>query len=961
MLNIQVRIGTDVYELEFYQNDPINLSYRFTDIAELNKSVGSFSKSFRIPATQKNIECFGTFFNPNLVDSFNPKQKADATLSFNTIPLMNGYIQLKGAYIQKEKYADFEIVFFGESVNLARALGDSKLKDLDLSDYDHTVNYDNVTDSWDGNLFSGKLKYGLIDKGFFYGGTTPLDVDNPLVPNQFTPFLRVNELVSEIFTQNGFTLDSDFLTNQTEIYTPFFNGRQSLQTSEQLGLHTIQVGLTADDVQAVSGLTNYVPSGMSETTPFYDAGGNFDTATDAYTPPYDAQFVMYGQVAVEWNATQSESADISIQIRNITDGVNIYSTDEVIIPNGGEHVFLFSETQFLDSTKEYALSVNVISSAGSITIKGDNTTGLNSSFWSVFAYGEPLSTFTLDLAANAPNIKQIDYLTSLQKMFNLVFVPDRNDPTKITVEPFKDYTTITDIKDWTDLISYDKDVSIKPTTDIQYKKYEFTYSEGKDFINKLFQDNANRTFGRYLIEDTENDFSTSELTVKPDFGAYPLQAIEGTNLLIHKSMDEQGAPITDPLCRVVFWGGKKPVTGLFIKDGLTTITETDYPYFGHYDEVNPSVTDNDLNYGGDTPVYPIDSNPNNNLYNVYWRPYVDQLYSSEARTMDAYFNLSVPDVADFRFNDKIWIKDSYWRILELDHSPNSNDLTKVKLLKLIDAVRACEWLPYQSLPNGSISFIDTDGTIGAPTQSCCELFGYQFIDSACYYQNTDVGGFNRPNPSIFGGVAGSDIVNGIAIGNNLSGRLRNLIQGRSLSSSFDDVVLLGSNGKAIAEGFHRGGGWWHKNFGTGTELNQYGQITFIYEGDFDDNDVVELFIEGRLNNRLNIPDDSGISVNMNVNLTTLSAASSNVVKSENYIFNEVLLKIGGVASTKNGGTLFEPDIAVGTFSSSSPSVKMGIDTTSDTTQHRITLNNHNITNTDKTRIICVMNYTMAKF
>ena len=961
MLGIQVTINGDSYLLEVYENDPVNIKYQFADINEISKGVGSFTQSFRIPATEANVACFGTFFESNSVNQFNPKRKVEAVLTFDTIPLINGFIQLKGSYIQKEKYSDYEVVFFGEGVSLSRTLGEQKLSDLDLSAYDHTVNYDNVTDSWDGSLLSGDIRYGLIDRGAFWGGNTPMNAQVPLTPNRFTPFIRVRSLVEAIVNQNGFELDSDFFDDEDDLYTPLLNGRQTLQTEEQLGLHTIQVGLVSDDVQAVSGLTQYIPSGMSELTPFYDSGSNFNTATDAYTPPYDASFSVFGQIVFNWVASGSESAQVSIQIHNITTDTTVYYSGDRLIDDGDSYVFIFDGVVPMLASNEYALRISAWASDGDLTLSGDNTTGLGGSWWGVSSYGLSEGVFDLDTTGVVPDIKQIDYLNSLQKMFNLVFVPDRNNPAKIKVEPFNDYTASTEIKDWTDLIDYSKDVAIRPTTDIQYKKYEFTYSDSKDFLNKFYKDNANRTFGRYLIEDTENDFSTSELTIKPLLGAYPLQAIEGTNLLIFKNIDGTGAPISDPLAKVVYWGGKKPATGLFIKDGLSTITESDYPYFGHYDEVNPSVTDNDLNYGGETPSYPIEANPYNNLYNTYWRPFIDQLYSSEARTMEAHFNLSIADVADFKFNDKIWIKNSYWRILELSNSPNSNDLTKVKLLKILGGVRPCEWLPYQSNPNGQVTFIDSGGIIGAPTQSCCELFGYEFIDSACYYQNTDNNGLNRPSPNAFSGIVGSEVVNGITVGNNLEGQLRNLLQGRNLTSNFDDVAMFGSNGLALAEGIHRAGGWWHENFGIGNEINQHGQVTFIYEGDFDDNDEVELFVDGRKNNRLSIPNESGIAVTFNVSVITNNVVSGQVVKAENYVFNEVLLKINSVASTKNGGTAFNPDIAVGTFSASPPSVKMKIDTTTDTSQHRIVVVNHNVVNTDKTRIVCVANYTMGKF
>ena len=177
MLELKVYKGSQEYYLELYENDPVNITYQFTDLTEIQSATGSFSQSFRIPATEKNIELFGAFFNTNIVEGYNPKVKQKAELSYNTIPILKGFIQLKSAYIQNEVYADLEIVFFGEAVNMARTLGDKKLKDLDLSAYNHIVSYSNAVASWAGTLFSGNILYGLVDK-FGYsiaGGGTPIN------------------------------------------------------------------------------------------------------------------------------------------------------------------------------------------------------------------------------------------------------------------------------------------------------------------------------------------------------------------------------------------------------------------------------------------------------------------------------------------------------------------------------------------------------------------------------------------------------------------------------------------------------------------------------------------------------------------------------------------------------------------------------------------------------------------
>src|SRR6056300_773977 len=54
-----LRLTIDGNEIELYENEPVNLSYQFTDIQQINASSSSFSQTFRVPLTKKNQDYFG--------------------------------------------------------------------------------------------------------------------------------------------------------------------------------------------------------------------------------------------------------------------------------------------------------------------------------------------------------------------------------------------------------------------------------------------------------------------------------------------------------------------------------------------------------------------------------------------------------------------------------------------------------------------------------------------------------------------------------------------------------------------------------------------------------------------------------------------------------------------------------------------------------------------------------------
>jgi hypothetical protein len=980
-----LKVGKLKY-LELYENDPVNLTFQYSDIEKIQSSVGSYSQSFRIPATQNNIDFFGTFFNVNEQGGFNTKRKQPAEMFFNTVPIASGFIQLRQVYIQKERYADFEITFFGDTVDLARTIGDQKLKDLDLSAFDHLLNYSNYTLARVGALFSGKVRYGLIDKGKNFsniGNGQPITADQPLELADFTPCLRIREVVNAIFEDNDFVLDSDFFSDSAldNYLTPFYNGAESPQTSVYLDDYTMLVGLYVTlESFAISGASYYFPSTFVDTGSFWDTQAQYDTTTDILNTDYSAWFSvgMTGRI----NCGYGVGGNFRICLYNNTDGEVVWQSETVMIESGGTHSFIGDFVVQLYSSIDYKYAIWTDQPSSNFDlIAGEYADGFWNTSLRIYDMTEPFNGQTVSLSANAPDIKQMDYLTSLQKMFNLVFVADKLNPKKITIEPFKDYNSGGQIKDWTELLDYGKDVVIKPTTDIQAKEYEWTYSEGKDYVNKFYKDNADRIYGRYLIEDGENDFSTGSKKVQPKFGAFPLSPVQGTGLKIFKAIDEKGAAIKEPLCHVVY-GKNISMNGIFIDDNGTLRTEADFYYIGHYSELNPDVGDIDLNFGGEIPTYPIEANPYDNLYNTYWREYVNQLYSTEARMLQAHFDLDVADISQFEFSDQIWIKDSYWRILSIDYSPNSKSTSKVKLIKILADVRACDWIPYSSNVNGVITFIDENGTTGAPTQECCERFGYVYISGVCYQSfNTPVAPADTYDPSIIVGEAinsevglrvfaqGANIIapnNPYSyIGGNditLEAGGRNIL---ALGQWMDvapiaDIMATGSNVNAFVEGIHRGGGWWYDAIGTGSKGGaQMSVVPFIYEGDFDDTDEVELFIEGKNNNRLSIPNGSTMYCRFDIVVSTYNVAGGVPVDSQTLVFFDSFKKISNVASSHYATGTSPATVNIGTFGASN--FILNVDTATDTTQHRLLMHNNGDTNTYKNRIVCYLTCLLASW
>jgi len=727
-----LRLTLADHDIELYQNEPVNLSYQFSDVQNINSSASNFSQTFRVPLTGRNQEYFGAVNEIGLIPTWNPKTKVKAELSYNTIPIMRGFAQVKNIYIQKGRYADVELVVFGETADLSRDVGDGMLTDVDLSAFNHSLTATNIALSWAGGLSSSNIRYGIVDKWRNWTSATIWSTTNLLEHGDFTPYFRASKLFETILTEAGYTYDSTFFgSNLDDLYLLLNRGNRSPipVDADQPAANVFQIGLSANVTKtsnSFESITNFV-----ETAPFFDAGGN--VASGAFVPPYRAYytFVVYVKGVISQlneGITMRLASGASTFLATIIDNVQ-----------GGE---FNSETYaittapiLLDSTDSVTLQYALTNSGHTVVFTGTNALGAGGTGFAVTEITDPLSGQTVDIAGNMPEMKKIDFISGLQKMFNLVFIPDRNNGKHLYIEPLGDYLASGEKKDWTNKIDLSKDIQVEPTTDLQARTYEWTHSNGKDLVNDLVQKNASRTYGRYRVNDPENDFASGTKKIQTAFAPHVVSYIPGTDYAIHRMLADtvnEDKTIKDPLPRLAFWNGGEPGVVNYYNDANTAgLSTTLYPMLSQFSASYPSVGDEDLSFGVERPFHRVQANPVNTLYYKYWMPWVNELYSSDARIVTAYFRLTASEMATFEFSDKIFIKDTYFRILSIsNYDPTTENVVQVRLVKILGEIRDCYYIPVSSDKNGQISFsIPTGSTVTSASRPCCERYGYVFDDS----------------------------------------------------------------------------------------------------------------------------------------------------------------------------------------------------------------------------------------
>lgn len=736
--------------LDLFENEKIYYNFNFSDIQDFS-ALGNYSREFRIPASETNVAFFDAIHNVNLDGWFDFRKKVKATLSVDTIPIAEGYIQVKNVLRTLGNIYEYNIAFNGEVGNLAKSIGDKKLKDIsDIADgsLDYPISYDSIPDP------NAYVKLTLCDKWNFTNtldgdGQQPLfNANKKLYVGHLTPAVNAYHLFDKIMQDAGFAWESDSLGDAlNNVYVPFINSKALNNTiglnDNASFLHTTSniTGL-ASTPQSPYNLAFY-----SYLTEVEDAGSNWSGGI--FTAPFGSTYTFTINVPCSNNMPISASVYPIVMVQYYVNG-SVLTTN---VLQYGTNTFTINNSQSITMSAGDTFYVRIIFSSnyfgGTVT-----TTVLSGASLTLTNVESTLTNGDVLLRYNAPDMKQIDFIRSIQQMFNLIFVRSLSGQS-IRVETMNSYLASGNLLDWTQKLDLAKDINLLPTTELQARNITFTYSSDGDVCNKFFTDNG-RIYGNYIISeqdfDVTNDFANGEAKIELGFAPTPCNEVESTGIIVPKFIDASGAFVV-PKPRILYYAGTANVP--IWDEGTSSIVYTDVPLLSHYSVINADIDDSDLNFSPETPLHNIIGNPYDNLYNLYWRNYYHEIYDGQARIMEAFFALTLNDIYTTSFDDKIWIEDSWWRVLSIDgYGVGEYESTKVRLIRVLDIDNTCDATPITSNLDGSLNW-----SSGTGTEDCCKRYGYFWNPTTelCYSKpnnGTSSVGHGKPtiNISELGGI-----------------------------------------------------------------------------------------------------------------------------------------------------------------------------------------------------------------
>jgi hypothetical protein len=179
-------------------------------------------------------------------------------------------------------------------------------------------------------------------------------------------------------------------------------------------------------------------------------------------------------------------------------------------------------------------SPNYPSSVASLPLVKLDPQGTTKSVLEITQVNQAADGKVMDIPFNMPfgttGIKMIDFITSIQKKFNLVIYPSKIKQKEFIVETFNAWYNNGKILDFNKYINLDEKIEYIPANNLAVNQLNFGDTLDGDYISQQFSKGANREFGKSYYTDTTNFYSQGKFEVKTNLASSPLIRITGTGL-----------------------------------------------------------------------------------------------------------------------------------------------------------------------------------------------------------------------------------------------------------------------------------------------------------------------------------------------------------------------------------------------------------------------------------------------
>lgn len=644
MVALYIYVDGIAKRIELFEDEKISVTSSVQDIADVSKAKTDFTQSFTIPASTTNNEIFKHWYESSLDGGFDHRVKYNGYIEIDTRTFREGAFALNDVKYKDNMVDSYSIVFYGKAKNIKDILKEDKLANLDFSSLNHTFTSTQVINRITSNAYDVSYPLFAHDRIYDYntGGSNDITINTGSIHwNSLFPAIPLSFIMQKIADTYDLNFTGAFLDYPqfTKLWMLFKNAESFTQKLTPLKVNFTaksstaftELDLTTDEVglSIRSGVSNYRFIGIAVTT--------------ASTQPYDILIYKNGVLDNSFTNVVGSS------------GTRGFFSGPITTQNRNDKYSVY-----ISSQSGFSFTTTLVYNAG---------IGTGSIGYTATSPSQTIAS-TIDIGGYAPDLKLIDLITGLIKMFNLVIIPQ--DETTYELIPLELYYNDGRYNDISANVISD-DIELKKTS--MYKNINFKYQKSENILNTKFDDlflsTRNFSYGDLAYEQIDSlESSTFAVELPFENAMYERKTNSNFQTITFKKNDLTNY-LPKPL--LMYDNGVQGVTPNIRIDLLTGGHQHIVQYRRFSNDYN-NGTILTLNWGEEISTWFL-SSVSNGLYKRHYENYLGNIFNIKSRLVivKCYFN--PVELIDIKLNDRIIIRDKKYTINKMTTDLTSGETT----------------------------------------------------------------------------------------------------------------------------------------------------------------------------------------------------------------------------------------------------------------------------------------------
>ena len=659
--------------LDLFDDETVSLTQSIQNVRDIAKIFTDFSKTFTLPASKNNNKIFKHYYNYDIDNGFDARTKKDAIIELNNLPFTNGKIKLEGVGLKNNNPNTYRITFFGSTVTLKDLLGDDKLQSLDLTSYNKEYSITGIINALSFNPETVDVIVPLIthSRRLFYDSTSGHAHDDLLSGNLFYESglahthgvqwddlkyaIRLHKIVEAIETKYNITFSDDFLVDTNSHYYNLF-----------MWLHRKK-----GDVENFSDVNQSIVSGWSVTS----LG---DTLTQMFS---NSIMRVTGEPFryLDYSLTFTTATAFNYKVSLLKDGVEVYNTGNVPggnvtinqidfdIEQGDYTAYVQSDDNISFSSVEWDISYN----AGSFG-------GIVEDVYTVTSYNHN-NAFNFDISQQIPEMKIIDLLTGIFRMFNLTAYVENDIIVVKTLDAYYDSGSSYDISKYIDIASSEVNLALP------YREINFEHEDTNTFLATKHTQLFGKVWGKESFVGGER-LDGDIYNIKTPFSQLKYERLVNLNDNLNTTIqygyfvdDNQDSYFGKALLfyPILITGGT-PIS--FVTNETSHQSKNSYIIPSNSVALSSATSKENMNFYAETNEYTGNNDFTDTLFKKYYEKYITSVFNLQNRLTKVTAYLPLRILLKYTLADRFVINNRSFKI----NSINTNLNTGKSVIELLN-------------------------------------------------------------------------------------------------------------------------------------------------------------------------------------------------------------------------------------------------------------------------------------